>query len=59
MRAAVFRQEEDGLWHIHCPECVMQGSTDWCAGKYSDREAALSNGAAHMRSKHGPNEESW
>lgn len=59
MKAGVFRQEEDGLWHIHCLECALRGAIAWCVGKYSDREAALSNAAAHMRSEHKKNEETW
>lgn len=52
MKASVFTDEEDGLWHIHCGECAV-AHKNWCAGKYSDREAALSNAASHMRVWHG------
>lgn len=51
MNAGVFQQEEDGLWHIHCPTCALEGR-NWCAGKYSDRIAAMSNAAFHVRSQH-------
>ena len=55
MKAWVARQEEDGLWHIHCTQCMIDGRvrSGWCMGKYTDRVAALSNAAAHMRSRHG------
>jgi uncharacterized membrane protein len=49
---------EDGMWHIHCPECVLN-KQDVCAGKYSDRVAALSNASAHMRSEHKGCGEQW
>jgi hypothetical protein len=61
MKADVFREEEDGLWHIHCGDCALKRTprVNWCVGKYSDRQAALSNAAAHMRSKHKKNGETW
>lgn len=51
-KAWVTRQK-DGLWHIHCTECIRARYRHWCAGKYSNHEAAMSNAAAHMRGEHG------
>jgi hypothetical protein len=46
----------NGGWRVECPRCVP---VEGFVGLYTSREAAMSNGAAHMRSKHGVIGETW